>query len=102
MPTTPGTWSAGGFRVIAALLFGAATIVAAILLQQRMAKGKTKALAMLAVLIAGFFVFRWIFDAGVEAIEDIDAASTGYLGGLGLPILIAWPSAACLRRVRLG
>ncbi len=91
MPTTPGTWSAGGFRVIAALLFGAATIVAAILLQKRMAKGKTKALAMLAVLIAGFFVFRWIFDAGVEAIEDIDAASTGYLGGLGLPILIAWP-----------
>ncbi|MEL7184543.1 MAG: branched-chain amino acid ABC transporter permease, partial [Pseudomonadota bacterium] len=30
-------------------------------------------------------------DPGVEAVESVDPAATGYLGGLGLPILVAWP-----------
>jgi branched-chain amino acid transport system permease protein len=46
---------------------------------------------MLAILIGGFFIFRAVFDAGVAAVEAIDPASTGYLGGLGLPVIIAWP-----------
>jgi len=34
------------------------------------------------------------FDPGVDAIEAIDPSVTGYLGGLGLPILVAWPVGA--------
>ena len=30
-------------------------------------------------------------DPGVAAVEAVNPASTGYLGGLGLPILLAWP-----------
>ncbi len=39
----------------------------------------------------GFFVFRTVFDGGVEAIEAVNPSVSGYLGGLGLPVLIAWP-----------
>ncbi|MBZ0123957.1 MAG: branched-chain amino acid ABC transporter permease, partial [Roseovarius sp.] len=31
------------------------------------------------------------FDAGVAAVEAVNPAGTGYLGGLGLPVLLAWP-----------
>jgi branched-chain amino acid transport system permease protein len=41
--------------------------------------------------VGGFFLFRAVFDAGVEAVEAVDPASTGYLGGLGLPVILAWP-----------
>ena len=38
---------------------------------------------------------RIFFDPGVDAIEAIDPIRiTGYLGGLGLPILFAWPVGA--------
>ncbi|MEL6121923.1 MAG: branched-chain amino acid ABC transporter permease, partial [Pseudomonadota bacterium] len=41
--------------------------------------------------VGGFFLYREVFDPGVDAVEDVDPAATGYLGGLGLPILMAWP-----------
>ena len=43
------------------------------------------------IALAGFFIYRAIFDTGVVAVEAVNPASTGYLGGLGLPILMAWP-----------
>ncbi len=91
MPPTTQAWADGGLRVIIGLLLGAATIVAAILVQTRLPKGRARNLITLAVLVVGFFVFRWVFDGGVGAIEAVDPAATGYLGGLGLPVLIAWP-----------
>ncbi len=84
-------WAAGGLRVIAGLAVGAATIGAAIIVYGRMAAGGLRTLAMLALLIVGFFVYRGVFDPGVDAVEAINPATTGYLGGLGLPILIGWP-----------
>ena len=91
MPPVGEAWAAGGARVLLALAVGIGTIVAAIKLWGRMAKGRMRGLAMLVLLIAGFFLFRAIFDPAVDAIEAVNPAGTGYLGGLGLPILIAWP-----------
>jgi branched-chain amino acid transport system permease protein len=91
MPPVTEAWAAGGLQVMLGLILGAMTIVAAILIWSRMAPGRARLLAMLAVLIVGFIAFRWVFDAGVGAVEAINPASTGYLGGMGLPILVAWP-----------
>ena len=91
MPPTPGAWSAGGWRILLALLIGAATIVGAVLIMQRMPKGRARVLAVIALLIAGFFIYRAVFDPAVAAVEAINPALLGYLGGLGLPVLIAWP-----------
>ncbi len=84
-------WAAGGMGILLALLLGAATIVAAILIYSRMSAGRARTLVMLAVLIGGFFLFRAVFDPAVEAVESVDPALTGYLGGLGLPVIVAWP-----------
>lgn len=91
MPPVGEAWAAGGGRVLAGLALGAGTIVAAALAFQRMAPGRARNIAIVAILVIGFFVFRAVFDGGVEAVEAINPASTGYLGGLGLPILVAWP-----------
>lgn len=91
MPPTTEAWAVGGLRVIGGLLLGAATIVAAIMTYSRMQAGKARNLALLVILVGGFFLFRYVYDPAVVAIEKVNPAGTGYLGGLGLPVLLAWP-----------
>ena len=101
MPPTTEAWAAGGLRVILGLSLGAATVTAAILVQLRMAAGRAKTLTTITILIGGFFIYRAVFDGGVAAVEAVDAAGTGYLGGLnfggasykdwGFMTLISWP-----------
>ena len=91
MPPTTEAWTAGGRGVVVGLLLGAGTIAGAVQVRKRMAPGRVRTLALLAVLLVGFFVFRAVFDPAVEAVEQVSPAATGYLGGLGLPVLIAWP-----------
>ena len=101
MPPTTEAWAAGGLRVILGLVLGAATVTAAILVQLRMAAGRARTLTTIAILIGGFFIYRAVFDGGVAAVEAVDAAGTGYLGGLnfggasykdwGFMTLISWP-----------
>ena len=91
MPPVPDAWTAGGPRILSALAFGAAAIFAAILAWSRLPKGIARGISLLGLLVVGFAVYRWIFDPAVVAIEKINPAGTGYLGGLGLPVLIAWP-----------
>lgn len=87
----PEAWAAGGLKTILGLILGAGTIVGAILLWSALPKGRLRGLVILAFLIIGFAIFRRVFDAGTEAVEAINPASTGFLGGLGLPVLLAWP-----------
>ena len=93
---TPGAWSAGGYGVVLALFLGVATVFAAVMIAKKIPKGRGQTLLMIAILIAGFFVFRAIFDPNITAIEAIDPAVTGNIGGLNLPVLLAWPAGGLL------
>jgi branched-chain amino acid transport system permease protein len=70
--------------------------VAAVALRRRMAPGRMRALALVALLIGGFTLFRLVFDPAVTAVEALDPSTYGNLGGLGLPILLAWPAGAVI------
>lgn len=83
----PEAWAAGGVRAWVAVLIGAATVTASVLVWKRM----RNAWIMIAVLIVGFVIYRYVRDAGVDAIESVNPAATGFLGGLGLPVILAWP-----------
>ncbi|MBD3663269.1 branched-chain amino acid ABC transporter permease [Sulfitobacter aestuariivivens] len=91
MPPTEGAFSAGGWGVLSALILGAGTIFAAIFAVKKMTSGWLRTMTVIAILVAGFFIFRAILDPAVERIEVINPAQTGYLGGLGWPVLLAWP-----------
>ncbi|MBB3994462.1 branched-chain amino acid transport system permease protein [Sulfitobacter undariae] len=102
MPATPGAFAAGGAGVVLALLLGIGTLVAASFTYKRMPSGRNRNLAMMAILVFGFFAFRGILDPNVALIEAVNPAATGYLGGLnpgtdetyrdnGWIMLLAWP-----------
>ncbi|GAB4534759.1 MAG: branched-chain amino acid ABC transporter permease [Ruegeria sp.] len=95
-PPTPGAWSAGGYGIVLALLLGAATVVAAVMAARKLPKGRTQTLAIIAILVVGFFVYRAVFDPSVAAVEAIDPAVAGNIGGLNLPVLLAWPAGGLL------
>ena len=96
MPPVTEAWSAGGLRTMLGLVIGVASLWLTSLAIVRLPSGKAKMLGIIAGLIVGFFAFRFVFDGGVSAIEAVNPASTGYLGGLGLPILLAWPAGGLL------
>ncbi|MEN8896936.1 MAG: branched-chain amino acid ABC transporter permease, partial [Yoonia sp.] len=82
MPTTPDAWSAGGWQVLIGLLLGVVTILGAVKMYAWLPKGRLRTLMTIALVVLGFFAFRAVFDIGVDAIESINPAATGYLGGL--------------------
>ncbi len=90
MPPVPEAWAAGGLRIVAGLAIGAGTIAAAILAWKRLAK-RRRGWAVAAILVVGFILYRMVLTPGVAAVESVNAATSGYLGGLGLPVLLAWP-----------
>ncbi|MDE4063139.1 branched-chain amino acid ABC transporter permease [Phaeobacter gallaeciensis] len=93
---TPGAFTAGGMGILMALVMGALTVVGAVAVYRFMAPGIARTLTLLAVLIVGFFVYRALFDPSVEAVEAINPALEGNIGGLGLPVLLAWPAGGLL------
>lgn len=91
MKPDPEAWAAGGPSILLGLLIGAATIGASIFASRKIAKGWPRILGVLAILLLGFVLYRLTFIPAVKAVEAVNPATSGYLGGLGLPILIAWP-----------
>jgi branched-chain amino acid transport system permease protein len=77
---------AGGFKMLIALIMGAATITIGILLNRR---GVNKWL-IAATVIIGYLFTRNYFSEASDIIEKVDPAITGYLGGFGLPVAFSW------------
>ena len=98
-PPVYEAWSAGGVRVISALFFGSLTIIFSMYAWKFLKGSKYRQLLMTIILVVGFFIFRYIFDPAVEAIEKINPAAEGYLGGLGLPIILSWPIGGLLAAI---
>ena len=90
-PPVYEAWSVGGTRIISALLFGVLALIVAGIWIKKILNKRFKFWGAMIIALAGFFVYRAIFDVGVVAVEAVNPASTGYLGGLGLPVLMAWP-----------
>jgi len=84
-------WAAGGVNLLLAGVMVLVTIGAMIAVRRVVAKGTMQFLAMFATGLAGYFLIRTFYDPAVTSIEAVDSARFGYLGGLGLPIIISWP-----------
>ena len=87
----PEAFEAGGVGILGGLLIGLATIVVGVVTWRRTAHmGRRQYwITGLAVLV-GYMLMRTVIDPAVAAIEAVEPAKTGYLGGLGLPIIFSW------------
>lgn len=91
MPPVEGAWSAGGWGAIGGLILAFISIALAVITYQRMSAGRTRSIIIIAICVIGFFITRAVFGPATHAIEDINPATSGYLGGFGLPIVLSWP-----------
>ena len=91
MQPVPEAWNAGGPRILAGLLFGVLTITLAVWVYKKIKNARWRFISILILLVCSFFVYKSILTPGVVAVEAVNPAATGYLGGLGLPVLLAWP-----------
>lgn len=84
-------WAAGGLQVLFGFLILILSILAATFTYKKMQGRPFKIALVFIVSIAGYVLMRSVFDPATAAIEKINPASSGFLGGMGLPILLAWP-----------
>ena len=91
MQPVPEAWNAGGPRILAGLLFGVLTITLSVWVYKKIKHARWRFISILIFLVCSFFVYKSILTPGVVAVEAVNPAATGYLGGLGLPVLLAWP-----------
>ena len=83
-------WGAGGFDILTSLLIVIAMIMAIRFILKKYEKSKIRTYSIAAIIITGIFIIRITAEPGIEAIEAVDPAKTGFLGGLGLPIVFSW------------
>ncbi len=62
----------------------------ALALTRYLRRSRWRMLAIAIVMLAGLLGARAFFDPATDAIEAVEPAKTGYLGGLGLPIVLSW------------
>ena len=91
MPPVDEAWAAGGLGIIMGLATGIVTLIAGMMVWRRgQSWGRWRYAATAAIVISGYILMRSLADPSVAAIEAVDPARTGYLGGLGLPIILSW------------
>ncbi|MEO1563258.1 MAG: branched-chain amino acid ABC transporter permease [Pseudomonadota bacterium] len=96
MPPVTEAVAAGGTGIFLGLLLGALTVALAVTLYRILPPGWARTVGVAAAIIIGYSVTRRVFLPAAEVVEAIDPASTGYLGGFGLPIVLAWPIGGAL------
>ena len=77
---------AGGLKMFFALIMGAVTIVSGVLLNRR---GVNKWLIS-SIVVVGYIVTRYYFSEASGLIEKVNPGLEGYMGGLGLPVMLSW------------
>ena len=85
-------WNTGGLNILTGLLLIIIGIFSIRFFWNKIKKYKKYRYYIISSIILIFYIIlRIVLDPAIERIEAIDPSSTGYLGGLGLPILISWP-----------
>ena len=83
-------WSAGGFNIIISLGLISAIILIIRFVLKNFKKSKFRSYSVGAIIVVGIIIIRITSESSIEAIEAVNPATTGFLGGLGLPIVFSW------------
>ena len=83
-------WRAGGFDILMCLWLIIVMVLAIKFIIKHFEKSKFRTYGIAAIIVAGIAIIRITAEPGIEAIEGVNPAKTGFLGGFGLPIIFSW------------
>ena len=86
----PEAWSAGGINMLLSLFLIIGIVISVKFILKKFRDKKYKNYLIALSIILGVILIRIVSSPGIEAIESVDPAKTGFLGGLGLPVLFSW------------
>ena len=89
-------WSVGGLNMMICLGVIIGIVFSIRLTLKKIAKSKKRNYLIAAIIIIGILLLRLISAPAIESIEAVEPAKTGFLGGLGLPVLFSWIAGAFL------
>ena len=83
-------WRAGGFDILMCLWLIILLILVIRFILKNFEKSKFRTYGIASLIVAGIIIIRVTAEPGIEAIEAVNPAKTGFLGGFGLPIIFSW------------
>ena len=86
----PEAWNAGGLSLLVCLFLIIIMVISIKFVTSKYKYSKNKTLIISAIIVIGLFLVKIISSPAIESIESIDPAKTGFLGGLGMPVLFSW------------
>ena len=92
-------WRAGGFDILMSFWLIILIILVIHFILKNFAKSNFRTYGIAAIIITGIILIRVTAEPGIEAIEAVNPAKTGFLGGFGLPIILSWIVGAFLQVV---
>ena len=90
VPPVREAWQVGGFGMLLSLLVIVFIIFSVRYVIKNFQKSKRKNIYIALIIIFGLIILRIVSEPAIHSIEAVDPAKTGFLGGLGLPIIISW------------
>ena len=86
----PEAWGAGGINMLACLGLIILMILSVRYILKNIQKSNKRNYYVAGVIIIGLILIKIISGPAIEQIEAVDPAKTGFLGGLGMPVLFSW------------
>ena len=89
-------WRVGGLNIMICLVIIIGMVFSIRFSLKKIAKSKKRNYLIAAIIVIGILLLRLISAPAIESIEAVEPAKTGFLGGLGLPVLFSWIAGAFL------
>ena len=86
----PEAWAVGGFNMMICLLLIIGMIFAIKYVLNKFKQSKYKNYFISGIIVVGIILLRFISGPAIEGIEAVEPAKTGFLGGLGMPVMFSW------------
>ena len=83
-------WRAGGFDILMCLWLIIVMVLVIRFILKNFEKSKLRTYSIAALIIAAIIIIRVTAEPGIEKIEAVNPATTGFLGGFGLLIIFSW------------
>ena len=90
VPPVREAWQVGGLNMIFCAFLIALMVFSVRFILKNYKKSNKRNYGIAFVIIVGLILLRIISGPAIESIEAVNPATTGFLGGMGLPILFSW------------